>query len=177
MKKLFEACHNYDKTMDGSYFKLLREASTFSFEEMASRFIIEGTKWQPSAQEITALENGKFTGWHPDLGYSVVKAFDIPVFELHGLMNVTVPSKKLKAAEAKAEDLCVSLGFKFTKTSKKDGTCRYRITHPATKLFYDHDDIGRILSAILAAVKDHKSQGASKPESKKTVTPFDPFDL
>lgn len=176
MKKLFEACHNYAKTKDGSYFKLLRETAFYSLDAMASRFIIEGTKWQPSARDIEALENGTFEDWHPDLGYSVVKAFDVPVFDMHRVLSGTNKPMK-KVTEAEFQSWCNILGFKFTTTRRKDGTSRYRITDPATKLFYDHEDFHRIISATRAALTEHESQKASQPKVEKTVEPFDPFDL
>lgn len=183
MKMLFEACHNYATTKDGSYFKLLREATKGSHLKIAGSFTNLGADWQPSPADIEDLEAGRIESWFPCLSQSVIKVYDVGVFLFHKISTADceVAPHMVEAEEKLLEEECKTLGFEFAKQQCRSGASLYCITDPATRLYYCHMEIESIKSAIIAAKKEQAAQVALQPKAKKpkAVTPaqFDPFDL
>lgn len=186
MKMLFEACHNYATTKDGSYFKLLREKGSFpgdpTHKNVAMRFGAVYADWQPTPEQIAELEAGQIEPWLPCLSQSVIQSLDEMVFRLNNAGDIPeTASDVTESDESILQEQCQTLGFEFAKQRCFGGGWLYCLTDTATKLYYCHEDFDRIKAAAKSAKNEQLAQAASQPKAKKTkaapLAAFDPFDL
>jgi hypothetical protein len=173
MINLFNACHSYPKTWDGTYFKRLREGSGHSPKTLSSLSL--GTKCPIDEEGIESLESGTFETWFEDLALKLIAFLQPLVLQSNGVSVLPEPPSDATAKQLRKQ--CKLLGFKLAKYRRSAGGWRYRIIHLASGLHFSSNDFGVIVASVEAAMKEHSAQKTSEPTQEKQVQVFDPFDL